>query len=244
MSPSQNIVAPVSRFLSVADPGRSLAFYRDVLGFQGTERLVTRGPARIEFVTADTAPDSTGQRRPRGAAILFFQTDDVTAVRQAVQARGGVPSELERVNWIKMRMFEIRDPDGHTLWFGQSFQEPEAPRPAPMLQEIMPSLPLSDVAAGVAYYREVLGFTVNHAQHDLGVMDRDEVRILLIARSEWHTGIGSCYVYVRDADALHAELRATGAKVQGEPVSHPWGLRDFQVRDLEGNQITFGQPFE
>jgi len=27
-------------------------------------------------------------------------------------------------------------------------------------------------------------------------------------------------------------------------VSHPWGLRDFSVLDLEGNQITFGQTFE
>ncbi len=48
----------------------------------------------------------------------------------------------------------------------------------------------------------------------------------------------------RDADAVHAELVAKGANVQGTPVSHPWGLRDFQVLDLEGNRITFGQPFE
>jgi hypothetical protein len=28
------------------------------------------------------------------------------------------------------------------------------------------------------------------------------------------------------------------------PVSRPWGLREFHVEDLEGNQLTFGQPFE
>jgi len=78
----------------------------------------------------------------------------------------------------------------------------------------------------------------------MGVMDRDEVRILLIKRTDKHSGIGSCYVYIRDADALHAQLMAKGANVQGEPVSHPWGLRDFEVLDFEGNQITFGQPFE
>ena len=37
---------------------------------------------------------------------------------------------------------------------------------------------------------------------------------------------------------------AKGANVRGEPVSHPWGLRDFRVIDLEGNEITFGQTFE
>jgi uncharacterized glyoxalase superfamily protein PhnB len=90
----------------------------------------------------------------------------------------------------------------------------------------------------------VLGFRINYQQHDLGVMDRDDITVLLIARTERHTGIGSAYVYVANADTLYAELRAKGAKVQGEPVSHPWGLRDFRVLDLEGNWITFGQPFE
>lgn len=165
-------------------------------------------------------------------------------MRDAVSARGGKPSELEKANWIKMRLFEVRDPDGHTLWFAQSFQEAESPRPEPMLRQILPELPLTDIAAGIAHYRDVLGFKINYAQDDLGVLYRDEVTLLLIPRTERHQGIGSCYVYIRDADALHAELRVKGANVQGEPVSHPWGLRDFCVLDLEGNQITFGQTFE
>jgi catechol 2,3-dioxygenase-like lactoylglutathione lyase family enzyme len=249
------IVAPMSRFIAVAEIARSVAFYRDVLGFDagsvGNENGVSAevemryGPAVIQLGVHDSAPDSTGAPRPRGSAILFFQTDDVAVMRDAVTARGGKPSELEMVNWIKMRMFDIKDPDGHTLWFGQSFQQPDSPRVAEyQLLKIMPSLPLSDVPAGVAYYRDVLGFKVNYAQDDIGVMYRDEVTILLIARTDKHTGIGSCYVYVRDADALHEELTTRGANVQGEPVSHPWGLRDFEVHDLEGNQITFGQTFE
>lgn len=108
----------------------------------------------------------------------------------------------------------------------------------------MPELPLDDVAAGVAHYRDVLGFRVNYAQHDIGVLDRDAVRVLLIARTARHRGIGSAYVYVADADALCAELRSKGANVQGEPVSRPWRLHEFRVLDPEGNQLTFGQPFE
>ena len=114
------ITAPVSRILAVADLGRSLAFYRDVLGFTTRENVVQSGAARIEFVAGDSAVDSTGERRPRGTAILFFVSDDVTALRHAVIACGGKPSELERVNRIKMRMVEIRDPDGHTLWISRA----------------------------------------------------------------------------------------------------------------------------
>lgn len=248
------ITAPVSRHLSVADVARSVTFYRDVLGFEARDlphgdgvpavAEVVSGPARIQLGTQDDAADSTGAQRPRGAAILFFATDDVAATREAIRKRGGAPTELEKVNGITMRVFEIRDPDGHTLWFGQSFQQPDTPRDPGQLREALPMLPLSDVSAGVAYYQEVLGFRINYAQDDIGVMFRDDVTILLVQRTTAMTGIGAFEAYVRDADALHAELVARQARVQGEPVSRPWGLRDFTVLDLEGNRITFAQTFE
>ena len=249
------IVAPVSRHLSVADIDRSTAFYRDILGFEvrplprgdGLAAVAEAvcGPARIQLTTDDGAWNSTGELRPRGSAMLFFETDDVAALREVVLSRGGEAGELEKVNWIKMRMFEIRDPDGHVLWFGQSFQQPSPGADAKrQLRKALPQLPVDDVPGAVAYYGDVLGFKVNYAQHDLGVMDRDAITVLLIARTGRHTGIGSCYVYVRDADALHAELVAKGANVQGEPISHPWGLRDFEVWDMAGNRIRFGQTFE
>ncbi|HKC47368.1 MAG TPA: VOC family protein [Gemmatimonadales bacterium] len=242
------IVAPVSRQLSVADVDRSIAFYRDVLGFEARSAPaaeVVSGPARIALTTTATANDSTGEPRPRGAAILFFETDDVRGMHKQVVARGGSASELERVNWIKMRMFQLQDPDGHTLWFGQSFAEPDRPKdPRRQLHQLLPMLPLSDVAAGIAHYQQALGFHINYAQADLGVMDRDDVTLLLIQRTAQYTGIGSCEAYVNDADALHAELVQRGANVQGAPVSHPWGLRDFTVIDLEGNRLVFAQTFE
>lgn len=176
--------------------------------------------------------------------MLFFETDDVAAMHDVIRARGGNPNGLEKVNWIKMRMFEICDPDGHTLWFGQSYDQPDKPVPEPMMRKALPELPFDDVGLAVAYYRDVLGFRVTYQQHDLGVMDRDKITILLIARSEQHKGIGSFEIYIENADALYAELQAKGANLQGEPVSRPWGLRDFQILDLEGNRITFAQAFE
>lgn len=252
---SAAIVAPVSRVLAVADVALAVAFYRDVLGFTQTAPRgeisryaaagLIRGPARLELTTEAAAPDSTGTVRPRGAAMLFFQADDLSAMRAEITARGGAPGEIEKVNGIKMRLFQVQDPDGHVIWFGQSFQEPDTPKdPKGQLREALPELPLSDVPAGIAYYQEKLGFKINYSQDDLGVMFRDDITLLLIARSPEHRGIGSCEFYVRNADELHAELTARGADVRGEPVSRPWGLRDFRVLDGEGNRLTFAETFE
>ena len=41
-----------------------------------------------------------------------------------------------------------------------------------------------------------------------------------------------------------AKVTVRLAGVQGEPVSQPWGLREFRVLDLEDNELRFGQPFE
>jgi catechol 2,3-dioxygenase-like lactoylglutathione lyase family enzyme len=199
MEPKPAIVAPVGRSIGIADKVRSIRFYRDVLGFEihdqpGMLEAVS-GPARIHLDNEDYTPSDRTEPRPPGSAIVFFQTDDVAAMRAAIRAHGGAPSELEKVNWIKMRMFQIRDPDGHTVWFGQPYDHPHKARLSPMMLKALPELPFDDVAAAVAYYRDVLGFHVNYQQ-------------------------------------------------QGEPVSHPWGLRDFGVVDLEGNRITCGQPFE
>jgi catechol 2,3-dioxygenase-like lactoylglutathione lyase family enzyme len=244
------IVAPVSRWLGARDVNRTVAFWTGVLGFavsrqggDGGVELVS-GRARIRFGDTDHAPDFSTRGRAPGSAVIFFDTNDVAGMHAAVKQRGGEPSELEKVNWLKRRVFEVRDPDGHVIWFGQSYHAKSAERSRRMMRQIMPELPCDNVASSIRHYRDVLGFSVNYEQDDLGVMDCDEVRLLLIKRTREHCGIGSASFYVRDADALHAEFVRSGADVQSSPVSQPWGLREFGVLDPDGNRLTFAQTFE
>lgn len=256
--PAPAITSAVSRHLAVRDLDRTVSFYRDTLGFERHEPRndsglpvsveLTRGAARILVTVGDAVRDSTGERQPRGSAIIVLETSDVAGLRAEVAGRGGSPSPLEKANWLKVRFFELRDPDGHTLWFGQSYHVSDSPDHVPagkgQLRQMLPHLPCDNVGAAIVHYRDVLGFSVNYQQDDLGVMYRDSVTLLLIARTKRHTGIGSCTVYINSADELYAELTSKGANVQGEPVSRPWGLRDFDVVDPEGNRIAFAQTFE
>lgn len=252
------ITSPVSRHLVVSDVNRSVAFYCDVLGFDPapetsksstpSQAEVVYGPARIRFYIQEGVPNSSGLLSQPGSAMVFFEVEDVQEMHAAIAARGGNPSRPEKVNWIKIELFEVRDPDGHALWFGKSYHEFYAhlhtEAGAGQFRKIMPSIPLSDVPAGIAWYRDILGFSINYTQHDLSVMDRDSVRLLLVLRTPQHTGIAGCYAYIRDADALYEELLAKRAAIPAPPVSQPWGLREFHVIDLEGNILTFGQTFE
>jgi catechol 2,3-dioxygenase-like lactoylglutathione lyase family enzyme len=211
------IVAPVARSTGIADRDRSVRFYRDVLGFEIHDAADTleavSGPARIQLCSEDYTPnDWTEPRRP-GSAVIFFETDDVAAMHAAIRAHGGLPSEVEKVNWIKTRMFQIRDPDGHTLWFGQSYDKPHKARLSPMMLKALPELPFTDVAAAVAYYRDVLGFHVNYQQHDLGVMDRDAITMVLIARTD-RQKLRLC---------LHRRCGRAAHGTAGKRRSHPRG---------------------
>lgn len=36
------------------------------------------------------------------------------------------------------------------------------------------------------------------------------------------------------------EMKARGARTLGEPKDYPYGMRDFNVLDLDGNELCFG----
>ena len=53
-------------------------------------------------------------------------------------------------------------------------------------------------------------------------------------------GQGAVYVFVTEVDALYQELKSRGADTINEPKDYPYGMRDFDVKDIDGNQLCFG----
>lgn len=114
-----------------------------------------------------------------------------------------------------------------------------------MFNDATTVLTVRDVKTSLAYYRDGLGFEIAFEFGDpvfYAGLCRDKVSLHLISadRTSRLPGNGAVAIFVDDADALHADLVMRGAKVQEAPADRPYGLRDFNAFDLDGNQLVFG----
>ena len=114
-----------------------------------------------------------------------------------------------------------------------------------MMRASTPIFTVKDVMASLAYFRNKLGFDVafeyGSPTYYVGVCS-GEVSLHLVAASRTPrlAGQGAVSIFVDDVDALYADLVKRGARVLKAPKDYDYGLRDFDVADLDGNMIFFG----
>ena len=108
------------------------------------------------------------------------------------------------------------------------------------------SLTVNDLARSVAWYRDVMGFTVDreHARDTRVVavsLKAGAVRILLTqddgAKGKDRIkgeGFSLQFTTVQDIDAIAKRVTDHGGTLATEPVSTPWGARVFRVKDPDG----------
>ena len=108
-----------------------------------------------------------------------------------------------------------------------------------------------DVAATVAFYKDVLGFNLDfdygsppkHARVSSGESTSPATaRIRFELEPTPQSGPRSCslYVYVaRALDDLCGAYKSRGVEIVSPPRDRPWGLRDFQIRDCNGYLLSF-----
>lgn len=104
---------------------------------------------------------------------------------------------------------------------------------------------VQDVLRSIEHYRDVLGFRVKFTYGEplfYAGVEGGNVLIHLQAASATtrQPGQGAVYVFVDDVDMLYAELSSRGARTLKAPATYDYGMRDFDIQDLDGNQICFG----
>lgn len=110
---------------------------------------------------------------------------------------------------------------------------------------------VKDLAAAVAYYRDVVGFDFRFSQSGyaefstgatrFGLLERAALRSLLGEDGEAVRPGGEVVVLVEDVDAEADRLRGAGATVLSGPADRPWGHRTLHVLDPEGFVVEFAQ---
>jgi catechol 2,3-dioxygenase-like lactoylglutathione lyase family enzyme len=135
-------------------------------------------------------------------------------------------------------------------------------RVAAGLGQTIPALPVRDVAAAVAYFRDRFGFDAPFVDDGFAVLVRDAAQVHLWgatddawrAREDVRTrpicsgaesflaGTASCRIEVADVDALFGELRGAGvlhSVSDGGVTRTDFGTREFATLDIDGNLLTF-----
>ncbi len=122
---------------------------------------------------------------------------------------------------------------------------------------------VDDPDAALGFYRDILGFTVRNEVAREGfrwiVLVTESQPELQIVLSQPHAGrskedgdslaallakgtLSMLQLRCDDLDATFGKVAAApGVEVLQEPVSQPWGVRDFAVRDPAGNMIRVEQ---
>lgn len=100
----------------------------------------------------------------------------------------------------------------------------------------------SEFAAGLAWYRDVLGLPV-YREYGTGGRVSGIVFFLgggfleLVSDSSSVAGGGALWLQVPDVDAEHDRLRQLGVDIRRPPKTEPWGLRECWIADPDGVQI-------
>ena len=117
-----------------------------------------------------------------------------------------------------------------------------------MLKQAIPNVFVKDFQAAFGYYTGKLGFHplfvygeppfYAHVARDEAILAIRHVDKPVIDR-EAGDDLLSAFIEVSDANALHQELQAAGARITQPPRDEPWGMRSVIVADPDGNLICF-----
>lgn len=132
---------------------------------------------------------------------------------------------------------------------------PSSPSPTTFV-DVIPNLVVSDVGRSMAFYRDVLGFTVTQTVPDkapfvFAWMQRGPVVIFLndqtVAKKDMPAvgnrplgGSLTIYISVKGIDALHTSI-GTRAVIVMPLTTMPYGMREFAVKDPDGYVVQFAE---
>ena len=114
--------------LHIADYRRSVAFYRDVLGFEVKLEFPEENPVFAMLERDGTAiqiggPQGTKSHANPPTCTFYFDVEDALALYDEVKAKVAIEWGPE-VFFYHRREFAFRDPDGHLIIISEETDDP------------------------------------------------------------------------------------------------------------------------
>jgi uncharacterized glyoxalase superfamily protein PhnB len=121
------------------------------------------------------------------------------------------------------------------------------------LTGVAPSFTVDDLQKSLAWYRDVLGFTVGDRWEQNGTLMGVEMSagttVFMLAQDDWKKGRDRAKgegfrLYcdtTQDVDRLAERIKANGGMLGQEPRDEPWGARAFTIDDPDGFKITIAK---
>ena len=109
-----------------------------------------------------------------------------------------------------------------------------------MIGQPVPELPVADVERAQQHYRDALGFEIGwlYPGKEIGAVSHGNLAIFFRKRkSPFEPAVH--WVFAEDIDASYQELKSSGANIVDPLETKPWGLRQFTVKDLDGNLFYY-----
>lgn len=107
-----------------------------------------------------------------------------------------------------------------------------------------PEVPVAELPAALAYYRDQLGFTIDWSDAELGLagLSRGDTR-LFMSDADFRAQPGNRSPIIlwfnpssrAEVDAIYEEWLAAGAQITNPPEAKPYKLYEFFAHDLDGN---------
>lgn len=121
--------------------------------------------------------------------------------------------------------------------------------PLDYVQELTASLAVSDIERAIAWYQEVLGFTLLYRAEEIGWCElathMPGVNVGLSEAMEVREGGGATNVWgVADIEAAKAALDQHGVRQDGEIQTIPGLVRLLTFYDLDGNAMMLSQSLQ
>jgi uncharacterized glyoxalase superfamily protein PhnB len=131
-----------------------------------------------------------------------------------------------------------------------SKEEPLMPHP----NGIAPYFLVAEVVKAAEYYRDKLGFTIRGYFFEdppvFAMVGRDDDQTIMLSLIDGGRGGSNraykpegidAYLWVDDVDALHGAFQRAGADIVAPPQSRIYGMKELEVRDLDGYVLCFGE---